>query len=93
MIELTDEQARALAVAPSGPPRVLNPRTRESFVLVRAEEYTRLTADPYDDSPWTREELEAAAAATAERAGWDAAVDVGAGAGAGAGTGGDGEPR
>ena len=37
------------------PPRVVNPRTRETFVLLRSDEYARLTAE-YDDSPWAREE-------------------------------------
>ena len=36
----------------------MNPRTKETFVLLRVDEYERLTED-YDDSPWTREELEA----------------------------------
>lgn len=61
MIELTEQQADALAHPDGGPPCVVNPRTRETFVLVRADEYARLTADGYDDSPWTRAELEALA--------------------------------
>jgi len=40
------------------PPRLVNPRTRETFVLLRVEEYERLKEE-YDDSPWTREELQA----------------------------------
>ena len=39
----------------------MNPRTRETFVLLRVEEYERLKAEEYDDSPWTREELQALA--------------------------------
>lgn len=61
MIELTDQQAQALEGSGPAPPRVTNPRTRETFVLLRAEEYERLKADDYDDSPWTREELQALA--------------------------------
>jgi hypothetical protein len=61
MIELTEQQAQALEHAESTPPRVINPRTKETFVLLRAEEYERLTEDEYDDSPWTREELQALA--------------------------------
>jgi hypothetical protein len=60
MFELTDQQADAVAAAVT-PPRVVNPRTRETFVLLPAAEYARLTADEYDDSPWTREELQALA--------------------------------
>lgn len=53
MIELTDQQAESLELPDTAPPRVLNPRTRETVVLFRADEY--------DDSPWTREELQALA--------------------------------
>ena len=43
------------------PLRLVNPRTKEMFVLLRADEYKRLKDDEYDDSPWTREELRALA--------------------------------
>ena len=39
----------------------MNPRTKETFVLLRVDEYERLKEDEYDDSPWTREELQAVA--------------------------------
>jgi hypothetical protein len=58
MIELTEQQVRELSG--TTPPRVINPQNGETFVLVPAAEYARLTAD-YDDSPWTREEMQAAA--------------------------------
>lgn len=61
MIELTEQQAAALEHTDDAPARVVNPRTRETFVLLPAHEYARLTGDEYDDSPWTREELEALA--------------------------------
>ncbi len=38
MIELTDEQAKAMAEQTS-PLHVINPRTKEEFVLVRREVY------------------------------------------------------
>jgi hypothetical protein len=60
MIELTEQQAEALEHAEAAPPRVVNPRTKETFVLLRADEYERLQ-DEYDDSPWIREELQALA--------------------------------
>lgn len=61
MIELTQEQVAALANPGETPPRVLNPETKENFVLISVEEYKRLTDDgyDYDDSDWTREELNA----------------------------------
>jgi hypothetical protein len=59
MIELTDDQIRMLNTPASAPLRVRNPRTQETFVLLPVAEYERLTAPEYDDSPWTREELDA----------------------------------
>ncbi|MCR4414505.1 MAG: hypothetical protein NUV77_18960 [Thermoguttaceae bacterium] len=61
MIELTEQQIKALETPEVVPPRVVNPRTNETFVLLRVDEYERLKQDEYDDSPWTREELEALA--------------------------------
>ena len=71
MIELTEQQAEALEHAEATPPRVVNPRTQETFVLLRTEEYERLMEEEYDDSPWTREELQALAWEVAERTGWE----------------------
>jgi hypothetical protein len=52
MIELTEQQARALENPEATPPRVLNPRTRETFILLRLDEYERLKTllalDDYD---------------------------------------------
>jgi PHD/YefM family antitoxin component YafN of YafNO toxin-antitoxin module len=71
MIELTEEQAQALENPEVTPPRVVNPRTKEAFVLLRVEEYQRLKEEEYDDSPWTREELQALAWEATERTGWE----------------------
>jgi hypothetical protein len=71
MIELTEQQIQALESREATPLRVVNPRTQETFVLLRVDEYERLKQDEYDDSPWTREELEALAWEAGERAGWD----------------------
>ena len=71
MIELTEHQIRALETANGTPPRVVNPQTKETFVLVPVGEYERLTEDEIDYSPWTREELEAHSWEMAERLGWD----------------------
>jgi len=70
-IELTQQQAEALETAEATPPRVVHRRTRETFVLLRLEEYERLQGEDYDDSPWTREELEVLAWETGEGIGWD----------------------
>ncbi len=70
MIELTEQQIQALETPEAIPPRIVNPRTKETFVLLRVDEYERLKEE-YDDSPWTREELEALAWETSERVGWE----------------------
>ncbi len=70
MIELTDEQVQALENPEANPLRLVNPRTKETFVLVRADEYERLTEE-YDDSPWTREELQALAWDAGKHIGWE----------------------
>ena len=76
MIELTDQQLQALQHPESTPPRVVNPRTRETFVLLRVDEYERLKQDEYDDSPWTREELQALAWQRVKHEDWDEYDDL-----------------
>ncbi len=71
MIELTEQQLQALDSQETSPPRVMNPRTKETFVLLRTDEYKRLKEDEYDDSPWTREELQALAWEAGKHAGWE----------------------
>jgi hypothetical protein len=71
MIELTEQQLQALEHPETTPPRLVNPRTKETFVLLPVDEYERLKADEYDDSPWTREELQALAWEAGKEAGWD----------------------
>lgn len=71
MIELTDQQVQALEHSEVTPPLVVNPRTKETFVLLRVDEYERLKEEEYDDSPWTREELQAQAWEVAERTDWE----------------------
>jgi hypothetical protein len=66
MIELTEQQAQALEQADALPPRVINPRTQQTFVLLSTTEYERLTNGEYDDSPWTDEETALLAAEAGE---------------------------
>ena len=54
---------------------MVDPETREIFVLLRVEEYERLK-EAYDDSSWTREELQAMAWDVAERSEWEEYDDV-----------------
>jgi hypothetical protein len=76
MIELTEQQAQALKSAESIPPRVVDPLTKETFVLLRADEYERLKEYEYDDSPWTREELKALAWERVKHEDWDEYDDL-----------------
>jgi hypothetical protein len=71
MIELTENQVQALENDGADPAQVVNPRTNETYVLLRVEEYKRLRDDEYDDSPWTKEELQALAWEAGKSAGWE----------------------
>lgn len=75
MIELTEQQMGAMETSDADPPRVVNPRTHETFVLLRVDEYERLK-DEYDDSPWTRDELQALAWERVEHEDWDEYDDL-----------------
>ena len=70
MIELTEQQIQAIENSEATSPRLVNPRTRETFVLLRVDEYERLKEDEHDDSPWTRDELQALAWEAGKHAGW-----------------------
>ena len=76
MIELTEEQAQSLKNPDNTPPRIVNPRTKETFVLLRVDEYERLKEDQYDDSPWTRDELQALAWERVKHEDWDEYDDL-----------------
>jgi len=75
MIELTEQQVQAMEHADSTPPRMVNPRTKETFVLVPLDEYERVRKE-YDDSPWTKEELQALAWETVKHEDWDEYDDL-----------------
>jgi len=68
-LKLTNQQIDAVEREVSAPPQIMNPRTRETFVLLPIDEYRRLKENEYDDSPWTREELETLAWEAATRNG------------------------
>lgn len=75
MIELTDEQIRVLQSSGEMSAAVVNPRTHESYVLVRREVYERVRAlvdEDFSSEDAFRAQIESAAAA-----GWDdPALDV-----------------
>ncbi|MBI1915812.1 MAG: hypothetical protein HYS12_13925 [Planctomycetes bacterium] len=69
MIELTEEQRQELESAEL--PRARDPRTNETYVLVRADLYERLQTLLYDDSPWSDQEMDLLAAEDADSLGWE----------------------
>ena len=71
MIELTEQQMHALSIPECTPPRIVNPKTKETFVVLRIDEYERLKDEEYDDSPWTSEERHALAWEAGKHAGWE----------------------
>jgi hypothetical protein len=60
MIELTDEQVRALEVQKQGPLQVVNPRTQETFVLIRKDVYelVRSIIDGPNKTGWDDPEMD-----------------------------------
>jgi hypothetical protein len=64
MIELTEQQRQAVQAHPGQPLRLVDSTTQQTFVLIREELYERLK--PYDDSPWTEEEMDLLAAEAGE---------------------------
>lgn len=71
MIQLTEQQAQALAASGETPPTLVDPITQTAYVIIRKDLYERLTAEDYDDSPWTAEERDALAWEAGRHAGWD----------------------
>ena len=71
MLELTDQQQKELEHPQNTPPTILNPSTRETFVLLPVDEYKRLKEEEYDDGPWTPQELLATAWEAGKSQGWD----------------------
>lgn len=61
-IQLTTEQADALAAEPDQAVSVIDPRTRRAYRLVPEADYAALIGRPYDDSPWAAAETAALAA-------------------------------
>jgi hypothetical protein len=60
MIELTEDQVQALKAQSNSPLRVLNPRTREVYVLVRQEIYEQasLILDGANRRGWDNPDLD-----------------------------------
>jgi hypothetical protein len=71
MVELSELQRQALAIAGESPVPVIDPDTHAAYVLIRREVYERLKDMNYDDSPWTDEEMDLLAAEDANTLGWE----------------------
>ncbi len=69
MIELTEQQARAIEQPDTTPPRLVHPRTRQRFVVLSEDEYERLMV--YDAGSWTDEERDLVRAEALEALGWE----------------------
>ena len=69
MIELTDQQIKAINAYGAEPPVLFDPNTKTHYVLLRQEVYEQLKE--YDDSPWTDEEMELLAWEAGKLAGWE----------------------
>lgn len=69
MIELTEQQVRSLETPAAIPPRLINPKTKQRFVLLPEEEYERLSR--YDADSWTDEERDLLRAEAVEALGWE----------------------
>jgi hypothetical protein len=71
VIELTKQQAQAIAGSGNAPPIVVDPTTKTTYVLLRQDEYEKIIGEEYDDSPWTAEERDALAWEAGKHAGWE----------------------
>jgi hypothetical protein len=77
MIELNEELRQAVMQHPGEPVSLVDPATREMFVLVRSKIYQRLTRLVFDDSEFSVSEAYPLLDEMAAKAGWDdAAMDV-----------------
>jgi hypothetical protein len=58
MIELTESQRQSLQKPNGEPARVVDPATKQEYVLLKLEDYQELLQGAYDDSRWTDEEMD-----------------------------------
>jgi hypothetical protein len=75
MIELTESQRRSLLKPNGEPARIMDPATKQEYVLLKLEDYQELLHGAYDDSPWTDEEMDLLAAEVDEMLDDDMAIE------------------
>jgi hypothetical protein len=61
VIELNEELRQVVNARPGEPVELVDPITKQTFVLLKTEVYDRLKELRYDDSPWTSVEMSAMA--------------------------------
>jgi len=71
MIELTEDQARAVDAAAETPAIVMDTRTNTPYVLLRKDVYERLKGLLYDDSEMSDQEMRILLARSSAANGWD----------------------
>jgi hypothetical protein len=77
MIELSDELRLLLTKNPGEALQLVDPKTRETFVLVRSEVFDRLKRLVYDDSELSVQDAYPLLDEMAAKAGWDdPAMDI-----------------
>ncbi|HYV37088.1 MAG TPA: hypothetical protein VE988_15385 [Gemmataceae bacterium] len=77
LLELNEPQQQALNKGAGEPLRLVDPRTNECYVLVKADVYDQIKNLVYDDDSPSDEEKRLQLAASGERAGWnDPEMDV-----------------
>jgi hypothetical protein len=69
MLELTEQQRQVVSNEEN--PTILDPQTREAYVLVRKAVFDRIKGLLYDDSEMTHDELRLLLAHSAKANGWD----------------------
>jgi hypothetical protein len=69
MIELTEEQRSVVSTQEN--PTIVDPLTKESYVLVRKDMFDRIKRLLYDDSEMTHDDLRLLLARSSKENGWD----------------------
>ncbi len=59
MIELNEELHEAVTAQPEEPLILVDRATKQTYVLLRADEYERMKRIEFDDTPWTSAEMAA----------------------------------
>ena len=75
MIELSEEQRRAVRAHPDEPLQLVDSSTQSTFVLLSTDLFDRIKGLVYDDSDFSITEAYPLLDRMASQAGWDRSVD------------------